>query len=175
MAEQQLTQHLLHLPGGEPAPDRDRQALPAVFIHHSQQFQWSPILGAVHHEVIRPHMIQIERALSETQAICHPQPRSFGLLLRHLESFLPPDSLDALVGDSPAFLLEEGRDPSVPIPPIFTSQREDPRPHGVLLVGAHGPILLRGPAWPHDATRPAFRHRQRRPHPADRFSASGRA
>ena len=104
-----------------------------------------------------------------------PQPRALGLLLGHLEALLSPEPFHSLMVHTPAFLVQQRRDPPIPVPPILPCKGDDARPQGVLVMGLNGRILLRGATLPHHATRPAFRDREPLLRMADGFSASGRA
>ena len=83
-------------------------------------------------------MIAVGRAVPTTGAIGEPQPAALGLLLRHLQSFPPPDPFHAFVIHAPALPLQEHRDPSIPIPSILSGQPDDS--------GCQGHVIIRWPA-----------------------------
>jgi hypothetical protein len=105
--QKQLTQDLLHLPRREPPSDRHRQTLAGVFLHHRQHLEGAPILGAVHHTVIRPDMGRILSPPADTGAIGSPEPGPCGLFLRPRQPLLPPEPLHPLVIRVPSFLLSK--------------------------------------------------------------------
>ena len=173
--QKSLTQDLLDLPRREPPSDRNRETLAGVFIDDGQHLEGAPILRALHHEIIRPHMIRILSPPAKTGAIGQPKPPSFGLFLWHLQTLLPPDSLDAFVIDPPAFLMKQGGDPPISVAPLLPGQAHDPAAEGRFLIPVNRHILLGTSALSHHSTRPAFGDRERVLRMADRLSASGRA
>ena len=101
-------------------------------------------------------MIWILRAVAETRSIGQPEPASLRLFLRDLEALLSPDPFHSLVVHAPAFLMKKRRDPPIPVPPLLACEGDDAHPQGFLVIRLTGDILLRGPALPHHAARPAF-------------------
>jgi hypothetical protein len=103
--QKQLTQDLLPIPRDESPPDRNCETLTGVFIDDRPQIQRSAILRALHHEIIRPDMVWICWSLADAGAIGQSEPGSFGLFLRHLQAFLPPDPFHAFVIHPPPLLV----------------------------------------------------------------------
>jgi hypothetical protein len=77
------------------------------------------------HEVITPHKVRVLWTETKTRSIVQPVPASFRLFSRHFQAFVTPNSLYALVVQSPALVPEHGGDPAVSISLILASQRYD--------------------------------------------------
>jgi len=75
------------------------QTLPAILVNDRQDLYGPSILGPVHHEVIGPDMVSMGRPKTNTGTVVKPETPPFGLPLRDLEPFLPPDPLHPLVVD----------------------------------------------------------------------------
>jgi hypothetical protein len=56
-------------------------------------------MSAIRHEVIRPDIVSMGRAKTNTGAVIEPETPPFRLLLGNLEHLLPPDPLDPFVID----------------------------------------------------------------------------
>ena len=69
---------------------------------------------------------------------------------------MSPDPLHAFVIHAPPLLMEQGRDPPTPIPPILPREGHNPTPEGRFIIRSVHDILLRGPALSHDSTGPVF-------------------
>ena len=106
-------------------------------------------------------MIGIFRPPAKTGPFRQPEPPALGLLLGHREALLSPAPFHSLVVHTPAFLLKQRRDASIPIASILPGKGNDSIPQGFFISHLSRPIRLRGAPWSHHVTRPAFGHRER--------------
>jgi len=67
------------------ALDMDRQTLAAVLVDHCEHAERFPVMGAVHNEVVAPHMAAILWPEPHARSIVEPQPPALGLPLWNLE------------------------------------------------------------------------------------------
>lgn len=96
---------------------RERQTFPASIIKDGQDAELAPIMGATFDEAVGPHMPWILRPQANARSVVEPQASPFGLALRHLESFAPPDPLNPLMVYRPSCIAQQRRHPAV----IFAS------------------------------------------------------
>jgi hypothetical protein len=82
-----------------------------------------------------------------------------GLLLGHLQPFLSPDPLHALVIYHPAVAMEQGSDAAIAIPAELLGIASDGSSQPYLAVRHSGLVTLRRPRLPNHPAETAFRHR----------------
>lgn len=104
----------------------DTQAFSGVLINDVQQSQWPTVLSALCYKVIAPDMILMPRPESHTGAVIEPESFLLRLLLRNFQPFLPPDAFNALMGYSPAFLLQHPGYHPIAISAVLFCQGYDP-------------------------------------------------
>jgi hypothetical protein len=68
-------------------------------------------------------VIPVRRPKAHAGAVVEPQPSAFGLFLWHFEAFLPPETLDPFVIDSPSHSMQQLRHPTIPVPTVLRGQR----------------------------------------------------
>lgn len=127
MPDEEIGQQVKDIIGSETPFHLDRQALSGKLIDHSQHAEWFAIMGPGLDEVIGPDVVPPTGSQSDTRAVVEPETPSLGLLGRDLQPQVPPDTLDALVIDMPAFGSEQGCNPPVAITAIEASQTDDRR------------------------------------------------
>jgi len=87
-------------------------------------------------------------------SVIEPQPAALGLLLRHLESLLPPYTLDPLVVHPPALVPQQRGDPAIAIAAVLCGQPDDPADQPLFVIGDLALMPLRRPRLPDRPTRP---------------------
>ena len=107
-----------HVVGPELARHDDGQAATRELVDHSEHAKASPVLGAVLHEVIRPDVIGPLRSQADAGAVIEPEAPALGLYLWHFQPFPPPDAVDALDDDLPAFVDQQSADAPVAVAAI---------------------------------------------------------
>src|SRR6185503_5869255 len=104
--------------GSEPARNDNGQAASGELVNHGEHAKAPPVLGAVLHEVVRPHVIGPFRPQSDARAVVEPEPPALGLLLWYFQPFPPPDAVDPLHAHVPALVEEQAADAPVAIAAI---------------------------------------------------------
>ncbi len=120
-------------------------------------------------------MVATLRPQSHARAVVEPKPRSLRLLSRHLETFLTPDPLYALVVDAPAFSPEHGRDPPISVPSEPARQIDDPLDQTTLVIALLRPMTLRGSRLTEHLAGPTLRHTQKVTQVIDHLASTRRA
>ncbi len=130
------------------------QTFAGVLIDQRQHPQRPTIVRPGMHEVVGPDMVLPARPQTDAGAVVEPQPTSFGLLGRHLQTLPSPQALHALVIHPPALPPQQCRDPAIAIATILTGQFHNPF-HQPRLVVWHmrltplcGSRLTQNPACP---------------------------
>jgi hypothetical protein len=77
------------------------------------------------------------------RAVVEPQPSSWLLLLRNLQTFAAPDSLHSILPYVPAGFAQLDRDTSIAIPAKSLRQPDDGPGQCVFVVPLRGPVALR--------------------------------
>src|SRR5512133_3586813 len=116
------------------------KAFPGIFIDNRKNPEYPSIHSCLCNKVIAPYMISIERTQSYAATVIEPEPFSFGLLLRHFQSFLSPDSFHPLMVHIKTFMLEHCCYPSVSVSSVFFRQFYDPFRYSLLLLW-EGPYM----------------------------------
>ena len=124
------------------ALDMDRQALAAVLVDDGQHAERLSVMCAVHDEVVAPDMTGILRPQSDARTIVKPQPPALGLLLRNLEPFTAPDTLDPFGIDHPSFVAQQRCDPAIAIATILLRQPDDCSCQRLLICWRHWQLAL---------------------------------
>lgn len=123
--DEQVGQHVNDVDRLELAVDADRQALVRELVHHVEHAVFAAIMGAVLHEVVRPHMIDAFGPQPDAGAVRKPQTPAFGLLPGHLQPLPPPDPLHSAVADRPAGLAQQSRNLAIAITAVLASKLDD--------------------------------------------------
>ena len=121
--DEQVREHVDNVDPLELACDPDRQAFVRELIDHVEHPDLAPIVRAGLDEVVRPYVIAVFRAKTNTGAVVVPDPPPLGLLGRHFQPLTPPDPLDALVVDEPPGRLQQRADLAVAVAPVLLGQR----------------------------------------------------
>ena len=120
-------------------------------------------------------MVTMGRPQTDTGAIGAPEPGPLGLFGRHVEAFVSPDGLHAILPHVPALLLSEPRHCARAIPPILVGEGDDPLAHPCLTRVRLRPGSITRSDLPDGPTRPTLgdlQHGDRLPH---RLAPTGRA
>jgi hypothetical protein len=129
----------------------------------------------IRHNVIRPDVMASGGPQLEARPIGAPEPGSRGLLLRHVEAFLPPDRLHAILPHVPPLLPHQIRDRAIPIPPLLLGERDDPFAHRLLTRVPPWPIPIGGPKLADRPTRSPLGHVEHGDGMPHGFAPAGRA
>ena len=154
---------------------RDRQALTCELVDHGEHAERPATVGAVHDEIIGPHMVRPFSSEADAGSVVEPQTAPFGVLVGDLQPLPLPDALNPLGIHMPAFGSQERRDPAIAIAAILTGQPDDIRPQGLSIRPAVRHLALRRAVLTDHATGAAFRHRQLRLHVVNAMPAAGGA
>jgi hypothetical protein len=73
-------------------------------------------------EVVAPHVVPMRRTKAHARTVIEPQPSSLGLFLRHFEPFLPPETFDPFVIDSPSPSMKKLCHSAITVPSVLSSQ-----------------------------------------------------
>ena len=135
-----------------------RQALPSVLVQDYQYPKGFAVRRPSHDEVIAPDVVLVFGAKSYTGTVIEPQPSSFRLLLRYLQTFSLPDSFYSLVIHLPTFPLEQCRNPAITVPAIPSRQFNDPGYQSVFLSTYPLNVTLRLPGLSKYSACPPLRN-----------------
>ena len=117
--------------GPELARYDDGQAPSCKLVDHGEHAKAPPVLGAVLHEVVGPHVIGPFRPQPDARAVVQPQTPTLGLFVRDFQPLPPPDAVDPLHAHVPAFVEEQAADAPVAVAAIPGRQPYDPRLRGL--------------------------------------------
>jgi hypothetical protein len=90
--------------------DINRQALPSVFIDHTQQPESSTIMRPAMYEVLAPDIVSILWTQPATRTFIESQTMTFRLFRRDFQTFSPPQSGDPFDIHEPAIPTQQGSD-----------------------------------------------------------------
>jgi hypothetical protein len=82
-------------------------------------------------------MVPMRRPEPDTRSIIKPQTAPLRLLLRNLETLLPPDPLHPFVVDPKTLLFYKSRNSPIPIPRILAGQINNLLPQTPLIIPAN--------------------------------------
>ena len=122
---EQIGEAMEHIVGSELAPNDDGHAAARELVDHRQHANPPPILGAILHEVVRPHVIGSLRPQPDARAVVEPDTPTLGLLLRDFQPFPPPDAVDTLDAHAPALIDEQLADAPVAVATILRRKPHD--------------------------------------------------
>lgn len=88
-----------------------------------------------------------------TPAVGEPEARPLRLLLRHLEAFLPPNRIHAILSHVPPLISQESRHRTVAVPPVLLGQCDDPLAHSRALVSRPRYVPIGAPDLANRPTR----------------------
>ena len=108
-------------------------------------------------KIIAPDVVPMLRPQSHTGAAVQPEPSSGPLLLRHFQTFPPPDSLHPILPHRPARALQQRRDSSIAVPPVLRRQSHHRSCQLILVQPIHRPVSLRSPPLPQQPAGAPFR------------------
>ena len=151
------------------------QAFPRVLIENVQYPEGPAVVRPFRHDIVTPYAILMRWSEPDTRTIVQPQSPSFRLLLRHLQSLVPPDPLYPLVVHLPAFVMQKTGDPPVPIASVLGGQPHDPVCELILLVRNSHAVPLRRTVLSQSPACPSFGYVKRRAHRDDRLPPFRRA
>src|SRR2546421_13028627 len=77
--DEQLSEAVEYIVGSEVARHDDGQAASCKLVDHGKHAKASPVLGAVLHEVVGPHVIGPLRPQPDARAVVEPEPPALGL------------------------------------------------------------------------------------------------
>ena len=158
MAHEEVSETMEHVIGFEISLNHNVEALSTEFIENCQYLDWTTVVRAVCHEIIRPHVIAMCGPEPDTRPIIEPQTSAFGLFLRNLQPLLAPDAFHPLMIDSPTLPPEQGRDAAIPITPIPFGQCNDFVSQSFLGICPLRYEPLSRPRLPHCPTGTPFRY-----------------
>jgi hypothetical protein len=107
-----------HIVGVESSLNHNGEALSTEFVHNGQDLDWTAVVSAVCHEIIRPDMMAMGGPEPDTRPIIEPHTPSLGLLLGNLQPLLTPDAFHPLVIDPPTVSSEQRCDSAIPVATI---------------------------------------------------------
>ncbi len=129
-----------------------------MFIDQVEQAHTSAVMGMRTDEVVAPHMIRMCRPQPHTRPIVEPQPSARLLLLRYLQPFTTPDSLDPILAHLPARMLEQRGDAAIAIAPVLLGQGDNSLGKSIFVFSLCGSVALRTAWLVHQAARPTLTH-----------------
>ena len=141
--DEQVGQDIDHIDRLQLAADPDGQALMGELIDDVEGAELAAIVGPLLDEVIGPDVIPALGPKPDAGAVAEPQPPAFRLPGRHLQPFLAPDPLDALVVDHPAGVPQQGADLAIAISAVLTCQLDQVGREVFVVVAAPRHLALR--------------------------------
>ena len=130
----QVGKHIDGVPRPDPTGDVDRQAFTGELVDDDHELDAPPVIGAIEHEVPRPHVVPVLGPQADAGAIVKPQAMTLGLLVRHPQAFAPPDAHHPAMADRPALCLQQGVNPAIAVAPVPTRQPDDAARQGCFIV-----------------------------------------
>src|SRR5665213_987326 len=100
-----------HAAQGELVDDVEHPELPSV-------------MGAILDKVVGPDVVAVFRPQADARPVGKPQAPTLGLSGGDLQTFTPPQALDAFVVDLPSRPAQELRDLAITVPAILPGQRD---------------------------------------------------
>ena len=131
--EEEIGERHEHLVARDAALDNDRQTLAGVLVDHCEQLQGAAVAGVLTDEVVGPDVVAVLGPQPDAGAVGEPQAAALGVPLRDLETFGPPDALDALHVQLPAGHLQQVGDTPVAVAAEGARQTDHGRGQGVLV------------------------------------------
>ena len=165
--DEEVGQHLQHVVRGQVARDGDGEALARVLVDDRQHAEGPPVVGAVLHEVIGPHMPRPARPQPDARAVVQPQPPALGLPPRHLQPLAPPDAPHPLGIHPPAPGAQHRRDPPVAVAAVLGRQADNRLGQRGLVVPGAARAALRRARLADGAAGPALGNAEHVLHMAD--------
>ena len=95
-----------------------------------------PVVSAILHEVVGPHVIAMLRPQADARTIRQPQAAALGLLLGNLQPLTSPNPLDPFVVHNPAGVAQQGCDFAVAVAAILPGKLDDVGRQPLLVVAA---------------------------------------
>jgi len=173
--QEQLSQDQQHVVRADPAGHYRGQTLARVLVEHSENPKGPSVVRPICHEVIRPDVMAVCGPEPEARPISAPQSGSLRLLVRHLEAFVPPNRIHAILSHVPALASQEIRHRTVAVPPILLGEGDDPlaQPRSLVIRLRHVP--RGGPDLADRPTRSTLGHLEHRDGVPHGFAPAGRA
>ncbi len=116
--DEKVCQSLDHMMGGDLSLYGTVQAFPRVLVDDVQDPECPAIVRPRRHEIVAPYMVLILWPESDARTIIQPQPPSFRLLLRYLQTFSPPNPLYPLMVYLPSLIIQKTGNPPIPVPSV---------------------------------------------------------
>ncbi len=120
------------------------QRFACVLIEHGQHLIGPPRAQLVMHEFHAPDMFAVLRAQPDDGAVFVVEAFALLMALRELQAFFPPEPLDLLVIDHPAFKPEQLGDLAIAITAILFGEPDHGQAQRFIIVRLAGFVLLRG-------------------------------
>ncbi len=114
-------------------------------------------------EVIGPDVMAPAWPKPDAGTVVEPKPTAFGVLRRHLQSFLAPDPRHALGIHMPALGSKQSRDPTIAVTTILTGKIDDGFGERRFIVGHLGNMPLGRTSLAENPAGTAFGNTQRFP------------
>ena len=126
----------------KPSGHADCQTLPGVFLAPRQHPQLPAVVRHRAPEVLTPHLVRPHWSQPHARPLVQPQSSTRPLFLRYFQPLTTPDALHPILAYLPASPLQQRRNSSLTVAPVFTGpcydrcpQRlfVDPRDRGIAL------------------------------------------
>jgi len=128
-----------------------------VLVDHIEHPILPSFMRAVLNEVIGPDMVGPLGAQTHARSITEPEPAAFGLFGGDFQPLAPPDPLDPLIVDDPAYRRSQHlSDLTIAIAAILAGQFDDVGGQPFLVVWPRGNAALRGSVLSEHAANPSL-------------------
>ena len=115
------------------------------------------------------------RSKTDARPVIQPEAAAFGFFLWHFQPFPPPDAIDPLVVQPPAFGAKQRGDPAIAVAAVSRRQTDDRRGQRLLIIADDRPPALRRARLSDDGASTALRDIDPGAHMLDAIPAAGRA
>ena len=175
VAGHEIGETVEHVVGAQSPCDDDREAAPRELVDHRQHAKLAPVLSLILHEVVAPDVIWPLRPQTDARSVVEPETAAFGLFLRDFQPFPPPDPIDALDADAPAFVDEQLAHAAIPVATVLLGEPNDRVCQRRLVVADFRRPALRRARLADDRARTPLRYGQLRAHVIHARPLPGRA
>ena len=155
MPEQERIESFKDILTAHPRMDRNGESFARVLIKHGEHLVGTAIAQLVVNKVDAPDVVGVFRPQTDDGAVLVIEPFPLLVPLGELQSFLPPQSLDTLVVDLPAFHLHQLGDLAIAISAVLLGEADQRQPQAVLIL-RHFPVLMGRARQPHHTAGPSF-------------------
>jgi len=175
VSDEELGQTVEHVVGSETSRNADSQAPPRELVEHDEHAERATVLCPILDEVIGPDVVWPLGSQTDARPIVEPQAATLRLFHWHFQPFPPPDPIDALNVDPPAFGNQHLADAPIAVAAVPRCQPHNVSRQSRFVVRRLQMSPLRRTWLSDDRTRATLRDIQLRTHVLDARPLPGRA